>query len=79
MPQRESGRFFNMPDNMARQVVGYSWSNLRCASSSIWPKWPKEGFCAPEYKIQKNIESRILGQNSVKRGRGEFGFLGMEL
>jgi len=58
--------------------VGYSWNSLTCAWPWIWPKWPKEGFWAPQ-SSKHNTWSRHLALKSENRRSTELSFRAMKM
>jgi len=53
------------------KVVGYSWNSPTCAWPWIWPKWPKEGFCAPQWR-KWNTWSSNLRRSSRRAEAGSY-------
>jgi len=56
--------------------VGYSWNSPTFTWPWIWPKWPMEGICVPQWR-KYNIWSRNIAPRSEKRRSGVLSFLGI--
>ena len=57
--------------------VGYSWNSPTCAWYWIWPKWPKVGFRALQWR-ECRIWSRNPAPKSEKRRCGVLSFKGIK-